>query len=123
MKNSEKYLVKMGGGLLLYLLGLEALNLFCKPGSNYRYLLYRMSALMLVYWVTMFIRFVQSRDELMRKVMMEGMAFAGIATAFTCFGIVFTQELSGLKLAVGAAFYIYWFYFPLGLAFAGRRYQ
>ncbi len=46
-------------------------------------------------------------DEMKRKVVMEGMAFAGLATAFTCFSLLFISDLAGMKFPVEAGFYIY----------------
>jgi hypothetical protein len=123
MKNYVKYVLKMALGFSLYALGLVAFNLLYKPLSGYKYILFLMPVLPLIYMVTVIIRFVLGLDEMMRKAVMEGMAFAGLATAFTCFSLLFVSDLAGMKIPGQAGFYIYWFYYTIGIAWSGRRYR
>jgi len=123
MKNQSKYVWKLVIGLGLYVLGLVALNLLEKPLSNYKYILFLLPVLPLVYWAGTFVRYVLAMDEMLRKVLIEGMAFAGLATAFTCFSLLFVRDLGGMKFPGEAGFYIYWFYYALGTSLSARRYR
>ena len=69
------------------------------------------------------IRAVSDLDEMKRKIQIEAMAFAGLATGFTCFTYLFLRDMGAPEFRGEWAFYIMWAYYWIGLFFSWRRYR
>lgn len=117
------YFPRMIAGFIAYLLGLLGLNYFASGTSWTNYFLLLLPIVPLFYVGVTIIQYVIDLDEMLRKSVMEGMAFAGLMTAFTCFSFLFVHDLSGINFKGPWAFYIYWFYYALGIYISSRRFS
>jgi hypothetical protein len=110
-------------GMTGYMLGLFALNYFYNPHSAQRYWLILLPILPLLYVVAAVIRGVTELDEMQRKIQIEAMAFAGLATGFTCFSYLFLRDSGAPEFHAQWAFYMMWAYYWIGFFFSWRRYK
>jgi hypothetical protein len=113
----------MSVGLVGYAVGLVALNYFDSKESPHRYWLVLLPALPMLYMVSSMVRAVSEMDEMWRKIVSEAMAFAGLATGFTCFTYLFVRDMGAPEFRPEWAFYIMWVYYGMGLFLSRRRYQ
>ena len=123
MKQSfRRYLLHMAIGFVLYSFGLFAYNdLF---GSLHhlmvKWLLLLLPMLPMLYVVTTILQYVSQMDEMQRKLIMENAAFAGLATAFTCFSFYFIRDL-GAEIRPEAGYEVFASYYILGSAWSWWR--
>jgi hypothetical protein len=75
-----------------------------------------------LYVVTTILHFVGQMDEMQRKLIMENAAFAGLATAFTCFSFYFIRDL-GAAIRPEAGYYLFACYYLLGSARSWWRFR
>jgi hypothetical protein len=114
----------MAAGLTGYTLGLFALNYFADQPMQHRGWLVLLPLLPLIYLCTIIIRFAtEGLDEMKRKIVIEAMAFSGLATGFTCFTYLFLRDMGAPEFRAEWAFYIMWAYYGIGLFFSWRRYK
>lgn len=113
----------MAGAFVAYGLGLVMLNRLYAPHSSYKYWLVLLPLLPLLYLAAVIVRHATSLDEMMRKVVMEAMAFSGIATGFTCFTYLFLRDMGAPEFRAEWAFYLMWTYYGLGMVVSSRRYR
>jgi hypothetical protein len=127
MKWNSKYTWRMAAGFGGYALGLVGLNLLDTQHMPHwlphHYWLVLLPVLPLIYMASAIIRSVSEMDEMKRKIYTEAMAFAGVATAFTCFGYLFLRDRGAPEFRAEWAFYIMWTYYWVGLFFSWRRYK
>jgi len=113
----------MAIGFVGYTLGIMALNDFYAKESPYKYWLVLLPVLPIIYLTFVIVRAVSDMDEMNRKIATEAMAFAGIATGFTCFSYLFLRDMGAREFHGEWAFYIFWGYYFIGLFFSWRRYR
>ena len=123
MKCKSKYSLRRIVGFTGYGLGLVALNHFYAEHLPYRYWLVLLPLLPMIYVVTTIIRDVSQLDEMWRKIVIEAMAFSGLATGFTCFTYLFLRDMGAPEFRAEWAFYIMWAYYGIGAFFSWRRYR
>ena len=123
MKNKTKFIFMMllcfGG----YALGLGALNLFHDKDSEFRYLLVLLPMLPALYIIPVTLRAVSEADEMQRRIMLEGMAFAGVATALSCLAYSFMRDMGAPEFKAWIALDLLAAFYFVGLLFAKRRYR
>jgi hypothetical protein len=119
----KKYNKRMIFGFVVYALSLDLVNHLPMPPAPYKYLLALLPVLPLIYICFAIISFVSEADEMKRKIVTEAMAFAGLATGFTCFSYIFVRQSGGLEIPLDYAFYVMWIYYFIGLFFSWRRYK
>ena len=124
MKNKlKKYALRMFVGLVGYALGIAALNYFYNAQSRHRYWLVLLPLLPMLYMATAIVRYVSELDEMQRKIVIEAMAFSGIATGFTCFIYLFLRDMGAPEFRGEWAYYLMWAYYGIGRVFSARRYR
>ena len=114
---------RMIGGLVGYGLGLVALNYFYREQLAYRYWLVLLPLVPMIFMAATVIRYVSEMDEMWRKIIVEAMAFSGIATGFTCFIYLFLRDMGAPEFHGEWAFYLMWAYYGIGSFFSRRRYK
>ena len=124
MKNYRKCLLQMALGFIGYILGLVAYNTLFGPLhlSPFKWVLFFLPALPILYVVVTILRFALELDEMQRKVITETAAFAGLATAFTCFSFLFIRDLGG-DVRPEWGFYIFMIYYGIAGLIYGRRFR
>lgn len=122
MKAKSKYALRMIAGFTGYGLGLVLMNGLYNEQAPYRYALVLLPVLPLIYTAAAMIRSVSEFDEMQRKIIIEAMAFSGIATGFTCFSYLFLRDLGAPEFHAEWAFYLMWFYYGVGSILSSRRY-
>lgn len=85
-----------------------------------RYVQFLLPMLPMLCMVVVIFRAVSLMDEMWRKLIMEGMAFAGLATAFTCMSFTFIQDLGGAVRPFWG-FNAFWTYYLLWTAWSRWR--
>ncbi len=110
-------------GFLGYVLGLTALNLFDDQHSEFRYLLIPLPIMPMLYIITISFRVVAKLDEMQRRIVTEAMAFAGLATALTCFSYLFIRDMGAPEFKSWWAFALTDIYYVLGLVWLKWRYR
>jgi len=110
-------------GLIAYVLGCWIALHFYTKESPYRYWLILFPVIPIIYTATVIIGIVSKMDEMKRKIVTEAAAFAGLATAYTCFTYVFFRVMGAPAIPLDGAFYIMWIYYGIGLFFSWRRYK
>jgi hypothetical protein len=123
MNNKLKCLWLMLLGFIGYVLGLTALNLFDDQHSEYRYLLILLPMVPMLYTISISVRVVAEFDEMQRRIVTEAMAFAGLATALTCFGYLFIRDMGAPEFKSWWAFALTDVYYLLGLIWSKWRYR
>lgn len=123
MLKTSNYLIQLSLGLGAYGAGLLAMNYLYRGDSAYKYWLVILPILPLVYVAKTILKAITQMDEMWRKIIMEGMAFSGIATGFTCFSYLFIRDMGGVEFRSEWAFYLMWIYYGIGSFFSWRRYQ
>jgi uncharacterized membrane protein HdeD (DUF308 family) len=123
VKNSRKFFFLMLLGFIGYSLGLWALNHFYDKHSPYRYLLSLFPMLPAIYTVLVSVRAATELDEMWKKIVMEAMAFSGVATALTCFTYSFLRDMGAPEFKAWWAFGLINSYYLLGTIWAKRRYR
>ncbi|HEV2694161.1 MAG TPA: hypothetical protein VG347_14800 [Verrucomicrobiae bacterium] len=127
MKSTSKCVWHMLAALAGYALGLVVLNSFDTEHRPHwlphHYWLVLLPLLPLIYMANTFIRAIAELDEMKRKIYMEAMAFAGVATGFTCFSYLFLRDMGAPEFHGEWAFYMMWAYYGIGLFFSWRRYR
>jgi hypothetical protein len=113
----------MAGAFVGYALGLVLLNRFYTEQLPHKYWLVLLPLLPMIYLATTIIRYVGELDEMWRKIVVEAMAFSGIATGFTCFIYLFLRDMGAPEFRAEWAFYLMWFYYGVGGIFSARRYK
>src|SRR5262249_22483760 len=103
--------------------GLVVMNHFDTGPAPNRYWLILLPVVPLIYLAATIIRVVSELDEMKRKIVVEAMAFSGIATGFTCFSYLFLRDMGAREFRPEWAFYIMWAYYGIGSFFSWRRYQ
>src|SRR4051812_13238303 len=125
MKCKSKYTLRMIIGFAGYALGLVALNSFDTEHRPHwlphNYWLILLPLVPLIYTVFAIIRGIADMDEMWRKIQTEAMAFAGLATGFTCFTYLFLRDMGAPEFRGEWAFYIMWAYYWIGAFFSWRR--
>jgi hypothetical protein len=123
--NSRKYQWRMACGFIAYASGIFALHYFFKDQehSTFRYWLILLPILPLLYIAATIIRYVSELDEMWRKIITEAMAFAGLATGFTCVGYLFLEDIGAPAFRAYWAFEIMWAYYAIGLTVSYLRYK
>jgi hypothetical protein len=86
---------------------------YYQHATTTKHLLLLLVAVPLVGTVALILRRLFKLDEMWRKILTEGMAFAGLATAFTFFSFGLVPD-SGVRPEWG--FEIFWVYYALGTA-------
>jgi hypothetical protein len=109
--------------MIAYVAGLCLANYFYAPQSPYKYWLILLPILPMIYCCFAIVRAVSEMDEMKRKIVAEAMAFAGLATGFTCASYIFVRQSGGPEIPLDYAFYIMWAYYFIGLFFSWRRYK
>ena len=110
-------------GFTAYALGLVAGNYFDSEHLPHRYWLVLLPVLPTIYLVAVIIQSVSDLDEMKRKIVTEAMAFAGLATGFTCFSYLFFRDMGAPEFRAQWALYIMWAWYWVGLFFSWRRYR
>ena len=123
MKPNLKYTLQMIVGFAGYALGLVGLNYFDGEHLPHRRWLVLLPVLPTIYLVTVIIRCASNLDEMKRKIVVEAMAFAGLATGFTCFSYLFLRDMGAPEFRPEWALYIMWAWYWVGLFFSWRRYK
>ena len=77
----------------------------------------------LAYIVLIIIDQVARLDEMWRKIVTETMAFAGLATGFTCLSYIFVRPLGMPAFQPEWAFYMMWCYCGIGAVWFGKKYR
>ena len=121
--HTKKYFLRMAAGLIGYVLGIWALNHFYPETPQHKYWLVLLPLLPLIFVAATIIRAVSEMDEMKRKIHIEAMAFAGLATGFTCFTYLFLRDMGAQEFRGEWAFCILWAYYSIGLFFSWRRYK
>lgn len=119
----RKYFLRMTIGMSAYVFGIWALNRFYQPNSPYKYWLVLLPLLPTIFVAASIVRAVTELDEMMRKIAVEAMAFAGIATGFTCFSYLFLRDMGAPEFHGEWAFYLVFFYYGIGTLISRRRYR
>jgi hypothetical protein len=100
-----------------------AMNYFDVRHPQHRYWLVLLPVVPTIYLVTVIFRSVSTLDEMKRKIVVEAMAFAGLATGFTCFSYLFVRDVGAPEFRAQWALYILWAWYWVGLFFSWRRYR
>src|SRR5579871_2648641 len=117
------YCLRMILGFFAYTAGLFALNYFYLPHAPHRYWLILLTVVPIIYIAATIVHAVTAMDEMKRKIVVEAMAFSGVATGFTCFSYLFLRDMGAPEFRPEWAFYIMWVYYGIGLFFSWRRYR
>ncbi len=88
-----KFVLLMCLAFIGYALGLMALNLFYDKHSPFRYFLILLPMLPALYIIPVTMRAVAQADEMQRRIMLEALAFSGVATALTCLAYNFFRDM------------------------------
>jgi len=123
MFSPTKYPLKMLLALTTYSLGLVAMNWLYNDILPGKYWLVLLPVLPLLYLAKAVLGAITQMDEMWRKILMEALAFSGIATGFTCFSYLFIGDMGGVEFRAEWAFYLMWFYYGIGSFISSRRYQ
>ncbi|SKB08382.1 hypothetical protein SAMN02745166_04920 [Prosthecobacter debontii] len=123
MLSRTQYSLKMVLALLAYGGGLIVMNRLSSGGLSGQYWLVALPVLPLIYMAKTILEALTSLDEMWRKILMEALAFSGIATGFTCFSYLFIRDMGGVEFRAEWAFYLMWFYYGIGSVISARRYQ
>ena len=123
MKSNLKYTFQVIGGFAGYAVGLVALNYFDGEHLPHRHWLVLLPVLPTIYLVVVIMRCVSNLDEMKRKIVVEAMAFAGLATGFTCFSYLFLRDMGTPEFRPEWALYVLWAWYWVGLLFSWRRYR
>lgn len=99
------------------------MNRLSSGGLAGQYWLVALPILPLLYAAKTILAAIASLDEMWRKILMEALAFSGIATGFTCFSYLFIRDMGGVEFRAEWAFYLMWFYYGIGSFISARRYQ
>ena len=110
-------------GFIAYAGSIKAVNDFYPDNQQHKYWLVLLPLLPLVYLAATIVRAVSDMDEMKRKIYTEAMAFAGLATGFTCFTYLFLRDMGAPEFRGEWAFYIMWAYYWIGMFFSWRRYR
>ena len=119
----KKYFWRMTAGFIAYAGSIKAVNNFFPDNQQHNYWLVLLPLLPLMFVAATIIRAVSDLDEMKRKIQIEAMAFAGLATGFTCFTYLFLRDMGAPEFRGEWAFYIMWAYYWIGLFFSWRRYR
>lgn len=122
MKTKSKKQLQFTLGIIAYALGLVAYNLLYESVHlwRFKYVLLLLPVIPLLYTVATIISSVSEADEMWRKIITESAAFAGLATAFTCFSFLFVDDLGGV-FRPEWGFYVFLFYYGVGSVWSKRR--
>lgn len=123
MLHPTKYLTQLTVGFTAYGLGLLSMNSLYRDALPHRYWLALLPVLPIVYIVRTVLKAITEMDEMWRKILMEALAFSGLATGFTCFSYLFIRDMGGVEFRAEWAFYLMWFYYGIGSVISFRRYQ
>ena len=123
MKPDKKFLTLIFLGFIAYSLGLAALNLLYDKNSAFKYLLILLPMAPAIYVVMVSIRAVSKADEMQKRIMLEAMAFAGVATALTCMAYNFFRDMGAPEFKGYWAWSLLWIYYLAGLLWTKRRYH
>jgi hypothetical protein len=85
-----------------------------------KYVQFLLPTLPMLCMVAVILQSVFQLDEMWRKLVTESMAFAGLATAFTCMSFVFIHDLGG-PLRPEWGFDAFWLYYAIGVAWSWWR--
>ena len=119
----KRYYRRMMVGMGAYVLGIDLANHIHTQSSPCKYLLVLLPIVPLIYVSFAIIQCIADMDEMVRKINLEAMAFAGVATGFTCFSYLFVHDVGAPELPLSYAFYVMWAYFLIGKFFLWRRYR
>ena len=121
----KKYVLRMAVGFTVYALGVVAAHYFYTKQSLHTYWpVFLFPIIPIIYIVAAIIRFVsEGLDELQRKVVIEAMAFSGLATGFTCVSYLFLQNVGAPAFHAEWAFDMMWAYYGIGVVISSRRYK
>ena len=123
MNNKTKFVWLLLLCFIGYFLGLTALNLFYDKDSEYRYLLVLLPMLPTLYILPVSLRAVSEVDEMQRRIMLEALAFSGLATAFTCQGYSFLRDMGAPEFKAWVAWSLFGAYYFVGLLRSKWRYR
>ena len=123
MKCKSKHMLRVIIGFTAYALGVMAGGYFDSKHLPHRYWLILLPVLPTIYLVAVIIQSVADLDEMKRKIATEAMAFAGLATGFTCFSYLFFRDMGAPEFRAQWALYILWAWYWVGLFFSWRRYK
>ncbi|MCX6894148.1 MAG: hypothetical protein NTZ16_01285, partial [Verrucomicrobia bacterium] len=121
----SKYTLRKTIGFIAYALGVWAmLYLYWKHShSPYRYWLVLLPVLPMIYLILITIRQFSERDEMLRKVTSESLAFSAIATAWTCCSLFLFRAIGVPTFQAEWVFFMLVAYYLIGLFFTWRRYK
>jgi hypothetical protein len=122
MKKNAKYQMQMAGGIFGSGLALYVVSHLYDKISYYKVLVL-LTMLPFVYSITIIFRAVSEMDEMWKKIVIDAMAFSGLATGFSCFGYLFLREMGAPEFQLHWVFTLMWGYFLLGSIWAKRRYR
>ena len=123
MRRQIQYAIKMIFGFCAYGLGIFGLNFWYVENSNNNLWLVLLPCVPILYITSVIIRFASELDEMQRKIALEAMAFAGLATGFTCFSYLFLRDLGAPEFRAEWAFYIMLLFYGIGMQWSARRYR
>ncbi len=114
------YVLQMALCFAGYALGLMALR-HCEYEhlSIPKYVQFLLPVLPMLCMAAVIVRAISQMDEMWKKLITEGMAFAGLATAFTCMSLGFFQDLGG-SVQPWWGFNIFWTYYLIWVACSRR---
>ena len=119
----KKYFWRMTVGFIAYAGSIKAVNELYPDNQQHKYWLVLLPLLPIIFQTITIVRAVSDLDEMKRKIYTEAMAFAGLATGFTCFTYLFLRDMGAPEFRGEWAFYIMWAYYWIGLFFSWRRYS
>lgn len=110
-------------GFLAYGLGILGLNYFQGTQLQENVWLLLLPCLPIIYIASVIVRAVAALDELQRKIVMEAMAFSGLATGFVCFSYLFLRDMGAPEFRAQWAFYLMVLFHGVGMVWSARRYR
>jgi len=118
-----RYGISMFIGFAVYVIGLIGMNILSQhiQSMPLQFCLTLLPILPMLYIATVIIKFIRSMDEMFEKVVMEALAFSGIATGFSCFSYLFFRDMGAPEFRAEWAFYLMWLYYGIGAVWSYRR--
>jgi len=91
--------------------------------SPYRYWLFLLPTLPMIYLIATIIRQISGLDEMWKKIVTESLAFSALATIWTCCSFFFIRAVDAPVIQAEWVFFMLIAYYLTGFFFSWRRYK
>jgi hypothetical protein len=122
MSKQTKYQLQMAIGVFGSGAALYTVSHLYHDASYYKWLVLLAMAPLCFALVVIF-RAMSEMDEMFSRIIVESMAFSGLATGFTCYAYLFLREIGAPQFQLQWVFVLMWGYFWLASLWIKRRYR